>query len=138
MALILAKRLALILFLALSIGLGRTVAQDTITPEPRMVNGGNNEDSKAELDLLAQRAGESKLIIMIARRGSKESSRSVSRVRLSTASGFLRSVRGVEKRRIVIGEGERVNGEGRIEVYLDGKLFMVFVFRRNKGFAPEA
>jgi len=30
-----------------------------------------------------------------------------------------------------------VRGPGRVEAYLQGKLFMVFILKRNQGFAPE-
>ncbi|MCA1594702.1 MAG: hypothetical protein LC754_19145 [Acidobacteria bacterium] len=130
-------RIALLFLLSCCSAVSHTFAQSVVATEPRMVNGGNNESSKAELDLLAQAASPDKLIILIARRGSRESSRSVGRIRLKTASWFLQNVRAVGKPRIILAEGEGVVGEGRIEVYLDGKLFMIFVFRRNKDFAPE-
>ena len=129
-------RVALLVLLICFVAVSLTFSQ-SVVPEPRMVNGRSNEDAKAGLDLLAQTAGASKLIILIARRGRKESSRSVSSLRLKTARWYLRNVRAVEKRRIIVAQSERVAGEGRIEVYLDGQLLMIFVFLRNKDFAPE-
>ncbi len=102
-----------------------------------VVSGASNEDSKAWLDFLAQTAGQDKLIIMVARLGEGESSRGLGWRRLRSASAFLEAVRGVSKQRMVLASGERTPGQGRIEVYLDGKLSMVFVFGRNKNFAPE-
>ena len=116
---------------------GHTLAQDVEKPKPIIVNGNNNESTKAELDQLAQTAGDSKLIIMIARLGNAESSRKLNRHRLQMLSSYLETVRAIPKHRIVKAEGESIRGLGRIEVYLDGKLFMIFTLERNKYFAPE-
>lgn len=113
-----------------------SAAQGT-NAEPIVVNGNSNEDSKANLDALAQVAGEEKLIIMIARLSNRESSRRLSRQRLQTARSYLENVRAIPTRRIVIAEGEPVTGFGRIEAYMDGKLYMIFIFERNRNFAPE-
>ena len=113
------------------------VAQTAKSSEPILVNGDSNEDSKAALDLVAETAGEGKLIIMIARLGNGESNRKLSWRRLQTAGSFLESVRAVPKQRMVLAEGEVMRGQGRIEVYLDGKLYMIIVSARNKDFASE-
>jgi hypothetical protein len=112
-------------------------AQGPARPEPIWVNGDNNETTKTELDLLAQQAGDNQLIITIARLGSAESARRLSRRRLQAVRDYLESVRAIARTRIISAEGERVRGRGRVEVYLGGKLFMVFTLGRNKGFAPE-
>jgi len=116
---------------------GQVYAQSLSTSEPNLVNGDNNETTKAELDLLAQEAGGNKLIIMIARLGSGESARKLNWRRLRAVRDYLESVRAIDSGRIIQAAGERVRGRGRIEVYLDGKLYMVFVLSRNKNFAPE-
>jgi len=112
-------------------------AQSTRLPKPIMANGDSNEDSKALLDLLAESAGQDKPIIMIARLGNKESSTKLNWLRLRTAGAYLEDVRAIPKQRMILAVGEVVRGQGRIEMYLDGKLYMVFIFRRNRGFAPE-
>jgi hypothetical protein len=38
---------------------------------------------------------------------------------------------------IVTAESARIHGDGLIEAYVRGKLFMIFVFKRNNNFAPE-
>ena len=127
-------------FMALAIcfiTVGHAMAQTAKSSEPILINGDSNEDSKAALDLVAETAGEGKLIIMIARLGKGESSRRHSWRRLDTARSFLESVRAVPKQRMILAEGEVMRGQGRIEVYLDGKLYMIIVFARNKSFAPE-
>ena len=112
-------------------------AQILQRPEPIIVDGANNETTKAELDLLAEKAGQDKLIILIARLGKSEFSRTLSQQRLRTVRDYLRFTRAVSEDRLVTAEGERVSDVGRVEAYVDGKLFMVFRLRRNKNFAPE-
>jgi hypothetical protein len=38
-------------------------------------------------------------------------------------------------KRIVLAEGERVRGLGRVEIYLKGRLFTVSTINRNKDLA---
>jgi len=106
-------------------------------PEPIIVDGSNNETTKAELDLLAQKAGSDKLIILIARTGRRESSRRVNQQRLRTVRDYLRSTRAISNERIVTAEGETHGDAGQVESYVDGKLFMVFRLPLNKNFARE-
>jgi hypothetical protein len=49
----------------------------------------------------------------------------------------LETVRGIPKQRIIVAAGEGIRDQGRIEVYLDGKLYMIIGFANNKSFAPE-
>lgn len=112
------------------------IAQNPKLSEPILVNGNSNEDSKALLDLLAGTAGKDKSIIMIARLGKKETSPKLNWRRLRTARSYLENVHTVPNQRIVLAAGEVVRGQGRVEVYLDGKLYMVFIFTRNKDFDP--
>ena len=108
-----------------------------------MVNGSSNEDAKANIALLAQSAHEGDLIILIARLGDRETSTSLNRRRLRTVREYLPVEPGLNRqpipdKDIITAIGDRVRGKGRIEAYLRGKLFMIFVFNRNRGFAPEA
>ena len=104
--------------------------------EPILGDGANNEDSKAILDLIAQRAGNEKLIILIARDGDGEP-RKINWRRLGTAVQYLQNTRGIPRSRLIGAEGTRVHGHGKLEIYLDGKLSVVFTFRPNRDFAPE-
>jgi hypothetical protein len=106
-------------------------------PEPIIVYGSNNETTKAELDLLAEKAGKDKLIILIARLGRREFSRRLSQQRLRTVRDYLRFTRAMSENRLITAEGERVSDFGRVEAYLDGKLVMVFRLSPNKNFASE-
>jgi hypothetical protein len=87
------------------------------------------------LDLVAQRAGQEGFIIIIARLGTKETSRKLNRERMQLLADYLGNTRGVPKGRIVLAEGERVRGLGRVEIYLSGRLFTVFTINRNKDLA---
>jgi hypothetical protein len=112
------------------------LSQAQTQTEPFLGDGASNEDSKAILDLIAQRAGNGKLIIMIARHGDREP-RGINRRRLGRASQYLQNTRAIPKSRLIVAEGTRVRGRGKLEIYLDGKLLVVFTFRPNRDFAPE-
>lgn len=95
-------------------------------------DGTHCESTKAMLDLVAQRAGQEDLIIIIGRLGTKETSRRLNRERMQLPADFMANTRGIARERMVLGEGERVRGLGRVEIYLRGKLFVVFTINRNK------
>jgi hypothetical protein len=110
----------------------------TIKPEkPFVVGAENNESSKASLDLLAERAGKDKLIVFIARLGMRETSQSLSRRRLHSALEYLQKTRDFLSERLVSAFSDPSSDQGRIEAYLDNKLFMIFSFKRNRNFARE-
>jgi len=92
----------------------------------------NCETHIAILDIADQDAGRGGLIIMIAHLGDGESSRELNRHRLHSARAYLTEYRAVRSPdTIVIAEGERVTGYGRIELYIGGKLHTLFAIRRN-------
>lgn len=70
------------------------------------------------------------VLILIARRGNGEKSQTLNRRRLANVRRGLEYTLGIVKP-IVVAEGERVNGFGRVEVYLDGKFIGVLLARRN-------
>jgi hypothetical protein len=130
-------KLALLAFIICFGAVFHARAQTTAATEPILANGGNNEDSKAVLDLIAQKAGAEKLIIMVVRHGDREVSHKLNRGRLEIASTYLQNSRGIPKAHLIRAEGERIRGRGRLEIYLDGKLLVIFTFPRNRNFAPE-
>lgn len=92
----------------------------------------NCETHIAILDIADQDAGRGGLIIMIARLGDGERSRELNQHRLHSARAYLTEYRAVRSPdTIVIAEGERVTGYGRIELYIGGKLHTLFAIRRN-------
>ena len=130
---------------------GRAYAQEIPYSIPRIVGGEKStigraqgisgvdcETTKAEMDFAMIAAGvppaSDESIIVISRLGGGEVSRKLSRVRLDALVNYMTEVRGFSKEQVVTGEGERVRGLGRVEVYVKGKLHTVFNLRRNKDF----
>jgi hypothetical protein len=92
----------------------------------------NCESDIAILDSASGQAGESGLIIVIARLGDGERNRELNRRRLYNVRRYLTEWDGHRNpKSIVTAEGERVGGYGRIELYVGGKLFYVLLVRRN-------
>jgi hypothetical protein len=98
-------------------------------------DGTHCETTKAELDLIAERADQDGLIIIIASLGTKEASRKLNRRRMHMLADYLQMTRSISAERIVTAEGERVRGLGRVEIYVKGRLFTVFTVNRNKDLA---
>jgi hypothetical protein len=94
----------------------------------------DEEHTKALLDFAAISAGTDKTIILIARLGTGERSRNLTRLRLRIAGGYLMENRGVPKDRVITAEGERVRGLGHVEVYVGGRLHTLFKMKRSRGF----
>jgi hypothetical protein len=81
-------------------------------------------------NLIQAKADDKGVVILIARLGKGENSRTLNRRRLyNVREGFQVTLRIMKP--IVIAEGERVNGFGRVEVYLGGKFFGALVAQRN-------
>ena len=132
---LLSARIALVALVICCL-MGVAAAQTSQSSEPIIV-GNDNESAKAALDLVAQSVSDGRLIILIGRLGDREYSRRLNRRRLHIAGDYLSATRGVPLERIIRAEGERIRGTGRLEVYLSGKLFVVFKFPRNRNFTPE-
>lgn len=92
----------------------------------------NCENHIAVLEAAHDKTGQDGLLIIIARRGISEDRRGLNHRRLYNARAYLTdylNVRTPEK--IVIAEGEPVNGYGRIELYVAGRLFYVLGLTHN-------
>ena len=115
-------------------------AQDARSAKPIVVGGNQGVDgwncdtTKAAFDHIAQSAGTEETIIVIGRLGRGELSRELIRRRLRNLEEFIYFTRGISKERVVKAEGERVDGLGQVEVYIKGKLFMIFRMKRNRDF----
>jgi hypothetical protein len=95
-------------------------------------NPTNCENHIAILDIADQDAGRDGLIIVVGRLGNGERSRELNQHRLHSARAYLTEYRRVRALgTIVIAEGERVAGYGRIELYVGGKLHTSFAIRKN-------
>jgi hypothetical protein len=131
------KSVSVILFAFCSVLSNHAFAQSDQPLEPRVVVGvdcHDEEHTKALLDDAAINAGKDKTIILIARLGTGERSRKLNRLRLLIARGYLMENRGVPKDRVITAEGERVRGLGHVEIYVGGRLHVLFKMNRNKGF----
>ena len=120
---------------------GAALAQGKQSSEPLIVGGTTGvdgcycESAKSDFDLIAQAAnGEASNVIVIARLGKGEYSRSINRLRLSQLRDWLLMVRGYSPDRVVTAEGERSRGLGQVEVYLGGRPFIIYRMRRNRDF----
>src|SRR6266550_1335300 len=87
----------------------------------------NCETNAAILDRIPQNRFQSNtpndVVIVIARLGSQEFSRALNHRRLFNVRYRLEKYRGLNPNRIVLAEGDRVERYGRVELYVDGKLF---------------
>ena len=81
-------------------------------------------------DLIGAESGERGVLILIARLSSGEKSRTLNRRRLLNVREGLQGTLGIIEP-IVIAEGERVNGFGRVEVYSGGKFAGALLARKN-------
>ena len=95
----------------------------------------NCEMNAAMLDRIPQNrfqgTAATDVIFVIAHLGGHESSRELNRRRLFNVRHRLEKYRGLNPNRLVVAEGDRVRGYGRIELYVDGQMFDVLVAARN-------
>ncbi len=107
------------------------IAQNKEQSKPSIENGEFCESVKAYLDYVAVQSGKDKLIFLVARLGNGESS-TFNHRRLANVYRYLNYQRGIANERIIKAEGERMHGLGQFEVYVGGKLLVIFTFKRNK------
>lgn len=127
-----AKFLLASLFLCLTSAARLTTAQDVQTnPKPT-----NCENHIAVLEAAHHDAGKDGLIILIGRLGSGDNKPDLNRHRLHSARAYLTGYLNVRSlNTIIIAEGERVQGYGRIDIYVGGKLYYVFAIKPNADLA---
>lgn len=83
------------------------------------------------LDGLGQHTGPNELIIVIASPGSGESRAALNSRRLHNVKAYLTRTYKRSPATIVLAQGERVEGYGRIQIYVDGKLVEELKVKRN-------
>lgn len=92
----------------------------------------NCEENISILGAATQAVEKDGLLIVIARLGDREKNRELNRRRLHNVRTYLSEyVHARAPETILAAEGERVNGYGRIELYVGGKLFHVLTIPRN-------
>jgi hypothetical protein len=91
------------------------------------------ELNSAYLDyMVMEQRAKGERIFVIARLGRGEVNRSLNHNRLEYARFYLLESGRTQKEKIVFAEGERINGEGRVEFYLGSRLFLVSLAERGK------
>jgi hypothetical protein len=83
------------------------------------------------LDGLTQHSEPGELIIVIARRGTGEGRPDLIRRRLHNVKTHLVQVGGRSPETVLVAEGERVEGYGRLQFYIGGKLVEDLKIKRN-------
>ena len=112
-----------------------TAAQDPPTTAVKMETKPTNcEFNIAVLDGAHGKVGKDDLIIVIARLGDNEQRQDLNRRRLHNIRTYLVEFDHRSPETIITAEGERVNGYGRVELYVGGKLFYVLIIRPNADF----
>ena len=100
----------------------------------------NCEQYSADIDRMrsqfSELIGRSDYIILVARSGMGERSRELNRRRLHNVSERLKAA-GIEADKIVIAEGERVAGLGRVEIYASGRKIESLRASRNQDICVE-
>ena len=95
----------------------------------------NCEEHSATLDMMRNEvlwgSGKDSLVIAVARLGNGEISRELNRRRLYNLGVHWKDY-GLPAERLILAEGERVKGYGRLELYVSGKLFDVLLVKRGK------
>ncbi|MCI0525212.1 MAG: hypothetical protein L0Y75_08130 [Acidobacteria bacterium] len=84
-------------------------------------------DNNCELNIhrlhnINEIAGKDNLIIIIARLGSGERNKALNSRRLHNARAFLKEFLRRDEQAILVAEGEKVTGRGRLDFYIGGKL----------------
>jgi hypothetical protein len=96
-------------------------------------SGANScEENIARLDEVDLQAGKAGLVIAIARLGKGERSSVLSQRRLHNIRVYLNRFRSHEADSIVLAEGERIQGRGRVELYINGKLLYALELGRGE------
>lgn len=116
------KRLAFPAFVLGLIVASHAAAQEAKAPKPFFDTYNNCESNISWLDYVHSEAGESGLVIAIARLGDGEQPRRLNQRRLHNVRLYLEKVRGRAPKTLIVAEGEQVQGRGRVEFYVGGKL----------------
>lgn len=116
---------AVLVLFSLTSGRTFTYAQTDLKPT-------NCENHIKMLEGANDVAGKDGLIILIARPGAGDTKPEISGRRLYSARAYLTDyLRLRSPKTIVTAEGDRVEGYGRLEIYVAGKLYQVLAIRAN-------
>ena len=115
-------------------------AQNRMHNPPLELRSANCEIDESNFNIVRvdalERLGEDDFLIVIARLGSGDRSRDLNRRRLSATREWFNKA-AFPTNRLVLAEGERVRGNGRVEFYVGGVLTHVILPKPNVGLCIE-
>lgn len=98
------------------------------------------EESEAYMDAVANEArgaaAEGEVLIAVVRLGGKETSAKLNPRRMVALKKFF-TKRDLPARSVVVTQGERAIGPGRVEFYVSGRLFRTMLLRHGSGVCIE-
>ena len=125
---------ALVLLLHLSSPAARQTSSTAARGEAWELGPAQCQFITAPLDVLAQETPPEETITVVARLGSVETRPGLNRRRLHNVRVYWTEYQTAVRRKpetIILNEGERVEGDGRLEFYVGGKLKGVLKVRRD-------
>lgn len=113
---------------------GSTLNAQNSSNEPFIARSdASGEETVRDLEIMAGDAvNTGERFFVIARLGKAERSNRISFARLAYTKVFLLEMKRFPLKEPVFAEGERTDGEGRIEFYLGSRLRLVTLAKRNK------
>lgn len=107
------------------------LAQNAWEGEPYIIESNSSgEISSAVTDAMRSEMKGERLFVIV-RLGTGETNRLLNQARLQNTKAFMLG-KGFDRQTSVFAEGERVEGEGRIEFYIGSKFRLVTLAPRNK------
>jgi hypothetical protein len=126
------KKVMTLILALLSIGVSVKAQSKIEGPYIVLGNASTCEENAVSIDNLANalRSSDARLFI-VARLGKGESSRELNRRRLYNVRTYFKGWQ-IDARRFVFAEGDRVEGEGRIEFYIGSTFMQVSLVKRGR------
>ena len=126
------RHIALLAFMLGLIFTNHAHAQNAEPPERYLQYGNSCESNIIRLQNIDNTAGENGLVIAIARLGNGERSSSLNHRRLHNVRLYLQKIRNRPSETLIMAKGEQIQGQGRVEIYIGGKLVDVFMLGRGE------
>ncbi|MDQ6786351.1 MAG: hypothetical protein M3033_05975 [Acidobacteriota bacterium] len=93
--------------------------------------GGSCEENSALVDGISNDVKENKERIFVIFRAGKGETETVNAKRLTHVKWFLENRKGWKVFDVIYARGEKSDGEGKIEFYIGGKLFLIMMSAKN-------
>jgi len=124
------------LILSLSLAVTSAFAQQRVMDTTDDITPITSEFNILRLEDVARIAtaelAEGRKTIIIARLGNGECSRELNQRRLYNVQTFLSRYKTISAENIVVAEGEKARGYGRVEIYVGGKLLTTLTVLKNE------